>query len=84
MSDHMNKENFFLDEDDLRDYEEYKKSHSGASGIRERSGEGLPFIEDGDEDPAWTRPAGTAPSPCSNARSSAEKASGDSYIACLR
>lgn len=61
MSDHMNKENFFLDEDDLRDYEEYKKSHSGPSGIRERSGEGLPFIEDGDEDPAWTRPAGTAP-----------------------
>ena len=43
MSDHMNKENFFLDEDDLRDYEEYKKSHSGPSVTRERSGERLPW-----------------------------------------
>lgn len=57
MSDHMNKENFFLDEDDLRDYEEYKKSHGGP-GPREGSGERLPYIEDRDDDPAWSRPAG--------------------------
>ncbi|MGX8687591.1 MAG: LCP family protein [bacterium] len=47
MSDHYNKQNFFLDEDDLRDYEEYKKSH----GAAERSREKLPYIKDGEEDP---------------------------------
>ena len=45
MSDHYNKQNFFLDEDDLRDYEEYKKSH----GAAERSREKLPYIKDGEE-----------------------------------
>ena len=56
MSDHLNRDNFFLDEDDLRDYEEYKKSHSGPEGTRRRSGERLSYIPDRDDDPAWMRP----------------------------
>lgn len=50
MSDRNTQQNFFLDEDDLRDYEEYKKSH----GAAERSREKLPYIRDGEEDPAGT------------------------------